>query len=184
MAFWIALIFAFDEPYLAVLTILAALIHELGHLLVIMLLKSKTQMPIGRLFGFKIKENRLFSHKSEIMILGAGAAANILAAALLLPLAKLLGNYIITFIYVNLATALSNLLPTDGYDGYGILSELFDYYGLPPRILDAVSFTVTVLLSFLSLYLIGKFGQGYWLFAIFFISVVSKLKQRLEYGIF
>ena len=46
--FWICLLFALDRPYLAILTLLAMLFHELFHLLAFMLLSKNFSMPVSQ----------------------------------------------------------------------------------------------------------------------------------------
>ena len=63
--FWLFLIFGFDEPSMALWTIIAAVIHESGHIIYI-ISKKKLRLNIrGVLSGFRIKTNSLLSYKEE-----------------------------------------------------------------------------------------------------------------------
>ena len=42
---------------------------------------------------------------------------------------------------------------------------------------DALSFAFISLATFLSLYLIMNFGEGYWIFFVFFFSLVTEAKN-------
>ena len=186
LIFWVFLIFGFDVPYIAILTIIAALIHEIGHISAIACLCGKYELPGGRLFGFRIKRGGATSYKGECLILAAGPLINLSVFLFTLPFSSRLGGYIGIFGFVNLATAVSNLIPVEGYDGYGILEQVLASKnwtnGL--KLLDLSSFIISVLATFLSLYLIDKTDSGYWIFAIFFAMMISKLKKYGKYGVF
>lgn len=181
--FWILVIFGFDEPYAAVLTVITALIHELGHLLAIQHYTAYKLIPSGRLDGMRIKCPANTSYGAKIIILSAGPLANLTFALLLYPFMHKSG-YVDTFFYLNLATAISNLLPEEGYDGYGIMREILEYYSLSLFPLSICSFSVSVLLTFFSLFMIGRFGGGYWIFFVFFTSLMKKISKSKKEGIF
>ena len=186
LVFWVFLIFGFDVPYIAILTIVSALIHEMGHIGAIAYLSGKYEIPGGRLFGFRIKRGESLSYKDECAILAAGPLINIAIFALTLPFSKGLNGYIGIFGFVNLATAVSNLIPVEGYDGYGIIEQILASknmtHGL--KILDILSFSICIAATFISLYLIDKADSGYWIFAIFFAMMITKLKKYGKYDIF
>jgi hypothetical protein len=74
-------------------------------------------------------------------------------------------------------TAVSNLLPLKGYDGYRILScllSLLPAEDVTHRILERLSFSITVALCFVSLYFMARFNGGYWIFFIFILSLAKK----------
>ena len=174
--FWILIIFGFDETYAAVLTIISALLHELGHIAAIRHFTSGRLKVHGAVNGMRIRCPENVSYKEKALILLAGPMANIIFSILLLPFIKESG-YILTFFCINIATAISNLLPEEGYDGYGIFREILEYFGLPLLPLRICSFSVSVTLTFFSLFMIGKFGAGYWIFFIFFTSLMKKISS-------
>lgn len=181
MLFWILLIFGFDVPYIAILTIICALIHELGHILAISYMSSDSEIPSGHLSGFRIRRQSTLGYRKEIIILAMGPLFNIAVFLLTLLFEGALSGYVRIFGILNLATAISNLLPVEGYDGYGILSEIFmsrGNYRMLKR-LEAFSFLFSITVTFFSLYLIDKFGSGYWIFGIFFAIMLTKL---IKYG--
>jgi Zn-dependent protease len=185
LIFWIFLIFGFDVPYIAILTIITAIIHEIGHIAAISYLSGRYVMPNGRMFGFRIKRTESLSYKDECAVLAAGPLANILIFMLTLPFSSLLDGYVCIFGLINLATAISNLIPVEGYDGYGILKQILSAKNMIGgiRTLDRVSFVFSVLATFLSLYLIDKADSGYWIFAVFFVMMISKLGKYERYGV-
>ena len=118
--FWLAVIWGFDKPYVACLTLLSALLHEIGHLIAINHYSKKYSLPHGRLFGFKITKGAMLAYGEEAIVYAAGPLANFTAALFTIPLLSLWGEYACLLFYINLCTAISNLLPCEGYDGYGI----------------------------------------------------------------
>ena len=180
--FWVLLIFGFDTPDVAVLTILAAILHELGHMAVISAMKRNWRLG-GHVSGFRIRA-RCGGYLEDIISRAAGPMANLAVFLLTLPFSRLFGGYIALVGYINLITALSNLLPIEGYDGYGIISAALTaaecHRGV--RMMPSVSFVLSVIITFLSLYLLLRYGTGYWIFGIFFIGTFSKIKQLTERG--
>ncbi len=175
--FWVLIIFGFDKPYIAVLTILSALIHELGHVLAFLFLGGRITLK-SHLSGFRIK-NCGMGYTQEIAAITAGPIINTLLFAALTPFAKSPDSYMAVFGYINLLTALSNLLPIEGYDGYGIIKKCCEAFNLSfaLRALPCISFSLTVLLTFFSLYLLLIYGVGYWICSMFFLLLVGKITE-------
>lgn len=186
IVFWVSMIFGFDLTYIAVLTLTAAAIHELGHYTAIFIFSKKGDDLYVKPSGFRIKRSESLSYKKEILILLFGPFANILFFILSIISTRFFGDYIRTFGYINLATGISNLLPLEGYDGYGALKELFasHYRGDLISRLEILSFIFSIFLTFISLYLIDRLGEGYWIFGIFFCAMLSKLASFGKYDIF
>ena len=184
--FWVSIIFGFDTPCVAILTIISALIHESGHFLAIFCFSDDVGVLRGRSSGFRIKQQKTLSYGREIMVLLCGPLLNIIFFAICMLLGNSLHGYVRLFGYVNLATGMSNLLPVEGYDGYGALNEIFMSFGREDlsRGLEVFSFVFSVCLIFISLYFIDRFSEGYWIFGLFFVTVVSKLATFGKYNIF
>ena len=186
IVFWVSVIFGFDVPYVAGLTIISAVIHELGHFGAIYVLSGKGNAPRGHSSGFRIKRSESLPYYKEMLILLCGPLANILLFVVFLPFGKALNGYCKLFGLISLATGLSNLLPFEGYDGYGILSELFKSRGKEEYIavLNKLSFAMSAIATFIALHFIDKLGEGYWIFCLFFLKTVSKLGDFGKYDIF
>lgn len=184
--FWLSVIFGFDAPYFAVLTIISAVIHEIGHGIAISALSEKAGKLRGHSTGFRIKENSLISYPREIAVMLAGPLSNILIFLLTLPFGNAFFGYARALGFINLATGLSNLLPLEGYDGYGALLTLLKSRGAQRHIqrLEEISFVFSILLTFVSLHIIDKFGEGYWIFGLFFFATLSKIIKFGKYDIF
>ena len=184
--FWVSVIFGFDAPYVAILTILSAIIHEIGHYSVILYFTEKRTEIRGHATGFRIKQSIILSYPKEIAILLAGPLSNMIIFILTLPFGYLLSGYLKFFGYINLATGISNLLPLEGYDGYGALYTFFRSRGAGHLIkrLEIFSFIFSITVTFISLHLIDLFGEGYWIFGLFFFTMLSKLMNFEKYDIF
>ncbi|MBQ7363567.1 MAG: hypothetical protein IJW48_03840 [Clostridia bacterium] len=182
--FWLSVLFGFDTPVIAILTVITAVIHELGHICAMMLIGSDEAVPKGHITGFRLKRPVKSSYHKEILTLAAGPLFNLAAALLALPTVVFFGEYGWLFISLNAMTALSNLIPAEGYDGYGILTLIAEYSGRSTLPLLRISFFMSIFFTFLSLYLIGRVGGGFWIFCIFFVSVITKIGKILKYNVF
>lgn len=178
--FWTLLMFGFDTPKVAALTLVAAIIHELGHIIALKILgKGARPLPRARISGLRISVHSL-SYKDELILAAAGPLMNFFCALFTLPIACFELSRL--FISLNVMTALSNLLPAPGYDGLRITECLFLIFGKnyvrAERVLFAISIITVSLLCLFSLYFILKVGEGYWIFAVFFTLLVSELTKR------
>ncbi len=181
--FWVLLLFCFDDVYIAVITLISAVIHELGHEFYLYRLTGKFVLPRGALHGLKIKEIKQLSYKEETILYICGPFANIAIGLSVLLLNSFDNSYIYIFAVVNIITGLSNMLPIEGYDGYGalncMLSEHLQLY-TAHRIMTVLSFTFTLVLCLLSLYIINRFGESFWIFAVFLVSLLAKISNFLK----
>ena len=177
------MIFAFEKPSEGALTLLSALIHESGHFLYSYLFLNEWRIPLGRLNGFKMKKSSLISYGHELCLYLSGPVANLLADAAALPFFVASGGFARDFLIINSLTMASNLLPVEGYDGYGVLMTLASAHnaeGAARRVLRCVSFVFIALLSLLSLYFMYYLNSGYWIYVIFTVSLLSFMKKALK----
>ena len=177
--FWILVMLGFDGVDGAILTLIAVLIHELGHMAALFVLGRRSGAPLPRMPGFSIKVRATLSYKEDIIVTAAGPLANLLAAVIFLPI----GQSAEPMILINLVTAVSNLLPVRGYDGYRILTSaiaLSGAGGFLGRLPDVLSFGTAVVAVLLSLYFIYVFDSGYWIFGVFFIFLLGEVKKSLK----
>lgn len=182
--FWVSLIFGFDTPYIAILTLISAVMHEIGHWLVIRLLSRSARLR-GHTTGFRIKEDGMLTYKGEIAVMIGGPLMNIAIFLATLPFRGVMSGYLRILGYVNLATGISNLMPLEGYDGYGAICMLLRSRGAEHLIvwLEICSFVLSILVTFAALHLIDMLGEGYWIFGLFFFTVISKLIKFGKYDI-
>ena len=182
--FWILVLFGFDKPYIAVLTLLVALLHEVGHYIAFLVLKCDTGMPLGHISGFRFRQKANTSYAKSILIYGSGAAMNFLVSTAVLPLCH--GNrYLAVFVLIGYATAVSNLLPIKGYDGYNILADFLGSRGCDTglRILSWVSFAICVVFTFTALYLMYYRNGGYWVYGMFMLMLLGEISDRLNLSV-
>ena len=167
---------------MAIITLCSALAHEAGHVGYIMLVRKVRPSIKGVLSGFRIRSDGRLSYNEEIGVYLSGPAVNILLFIIFTFLAILFGDLIFLIAIINLATALSNLLPIEGYDGYGAIISWMngrEYGDESIRRLEHISSSLIFLFSILSLYLIDRQGGGYWMFGIFFISMIKCIKRSM-----
>jgi Zn-dependent protease len=116
-----------------------------------------------------------------MLICIGGPLINVIIFVFLIPLRN--NAYISEFALINLLTALSNLLPIEGYDGYKILNCILHLLEIPAgeNVLSWTSFLSCVILCFISLFLIMKIDYGYWIYFVFLVVIFKKIKstQRL-----
>ncbi len=178
--FWASLMFGFDAPFIAILTIIAAVIHEMGHILAMMLLSREIGIISGRLVGLKIRKGKIYSYKNEILILLFGPLSNLALGLAVMAVSFGRSEYLMLFSIINILSGVSNLLPLDGYDGFNILLWIFESHKLylHIKILRSFAFFISVVLTFISLYLLYILNIGYWLFLLFFVSMMNNIVKK------
>ncbi len=184
--FWTLIIFGFEAPYAAVLTLISALTHELGHITAIAVIsKGRPRVPHGSLNGLRISVYPS-SYKEEMIVAASGPLFNIALFLLLSALEKgacgASAAYLSDFAILNLMTGLSNLFPLEEYDGYRIIRAflllIFKDFTRPIRILEEISFIISAVSAFFILYLMLKIGEGYWFFAVLLTLILSFIAKR------
>lgn len=177
--FWCCLLFALDRAYLAVLTLLALLWHEVFHMLALLHLSRSARMR-SRLNGLRLLPSGILSYREERFVAAAGPLGGLLGALLCLPLYPLAPDYLPDFALCHLLTSLSNLLPIEGYDGYRILKStlLLHEARSASTVTNAVSFALSALLALLSLFLLGLIGEGLWPTVTFLFALIGSLPDR------
>ena len=177
LLFWIMLMLAFDTPTMTFLTICAALTHEIGHIAVMSFLtKGLLSLPRAVIFGMRLRADRMLSYKEEAVLAAGGPIINLLVFFFLIPTFD--NDYAYTFAVLNLLTAISNLIPINGYDGYRILSAFMSRFPNPTlseSIMSHTSLLFSVFAVFASLFFILKIGEGYWVFAVFFVILIKDI---------
>ena len=177
--FWGLLSFTFDQPEVAILTGIATVIHESGHALCILKLCGYPTI-INKISGPKLKISST-SYKDELWIALCGPLAN-LTFALLTITPFLITNsfYLLEFILINALTAIFNLIPIFGFDGFKILYAIFSLSKNSERLLTVLyhaSLAITATLTLFSLFFVLRIGEGYWIFALFFSILLSEIAK-------
>ena len=155
--------------------LLAATLHELGHIGVAKILhipfRSLTLTPFG---ASLIPSGDMGSYTDEALIAAAGPFVNLLSALGLYPFAKGTDGFLFSFFVSSLFLGLLNLLPISELDGGRILSCWLSRRHDPARILVVTSFLIIFILWTLSVYLLLRVGSSLSLF-IFSCSLFCKL---------
>ena len=166
------------DPASILPVLLAALIHEGGHLAAARLFKmplsSLTADVSGVRFSFSAN---LASYKKDALLALAGPAANLLAALLLIPLLRHFPREEIFFLFFAQIGAMAlNLLPLETLDGgralYALLC-LFFSPGAATGTLRVLCPVILVPLTLFGVYLFSK-GEG----AVLFLSVLLWAQAR------
>ena len=177
--FWILVMLGLDGVEGALLTLIAVVTHEIGHIIALFVLGHGGSIPLPRMPGFSIKVRATLSYKEDIAVAAAGPLANLIAVVILLPMRQITGPLIL----INALTAISNLLPVRGYDGYRILTSVIAISGAERflgRLPDILSFGTAMSAVLLSLYFIYAFDAGYWIFGVFFIFLLGEVKKSIK----
>lgn len=156
--------------------IIAAVIHELGHVIAARLcgieLKS---LHLNFLGATLFLRSSLFSYRQEILLCLGGPAANLISAALILPLRSRSYSANLLFFF-SLFLAMLNLLPIKSFDGGRIFFSLLSTVAQPKvadKVLAATSFLFIFLLWCLSAYLLLTTSSSIALFT-FCLCLFSK----------
>lgn len=164
-----------DRENRVIFCFLAAVLHELGHVLMMLLCGVRVRAIRLRLFDVLIKADDAPSFKADVLITLGGVAANFLFALLLYPIGMKVA-------LPHLALGVFNLLPVMSLDGGHLLEIMMDKRFSPRTI--AVTLRVTTLVFLLplmtaGLYVLLNSGYNYSLLIIaIYLIVLLFLKNR------
>ena len=146
------------------LTLIAALLHELGHVSLILLFGTGIRRIRVLPYGFEIQTRREYkSFSEEIAVTLAGCAVNLITYAVL----RSFDGYLGIMANASLALGILNAIPVTGLDGGGALMSALSYFALPDKaekICRRVSFVFLVLLWIPAAYIFLTTGYNYSLF--------------------
>ena len=166
------------HSYISIAAILAATLHELGHILA----ARKYNIPLGELrlgiLGASLNtSDMLCSYKKEMALAAAGPLTNLFTAALMLSFIKSTSAFTSLFISASLFLGLLNLLPIKDFDGgrilYCLLSEKADP-STASAVIRTLSFICIMALWLLSVYLLLTRSASLSLF-IFSLALFCKI---------
>lgn len=157
-SFFLLLSFAVFYGYKnAVLIVLFSSLHELGHLLCLILIKAYPQRIIVSFYGISMKYNNKISKFYELLVIICGPAVNLIL-------------YLILKDDINLALLIINLYPVLPLDGGRIV------YLLSEKVSKVIAIIFLILLTTISIYLF----IFYQIFSVLLITVyliIFYLKQ-------
>lgn len=173
----------FTHSYISLAALLAASIHELGHIMAAKICSIPLyEMKLG-IFGAALTTDAsLCSYKKEIALAAAGPLANLVSSALLYPVFKSSEGFGCLFLAASLFLGILNLLPVESFDGGRILNCIL-CEKFSPRLASAVcgalSFVSVIFLWLLSVYLLLRRASSLSLF-VFSLSLFCKIfiKQK------
>lgn len=161
-------------------TLLAAAVHECGHLLAARALSIRLRLLELDLMGAQIyPAGPIPSYRSEAVLAGAGPLFSVLLALALRPFS---GEFAALVTSSTLSFALFNLLPIEGFDGGRVLSALLHAHLMPRtagRLLCVTSYLSMLLLFSLSACLLLRFGETMTL-AVLCASLFARLFLSLD----
>ena len=178
---FIALAFLCSANKFTFLSLLAAAIHELGHIIAAKLFNIRLcEMNFG-LLGARLKTSgSLCSYSQEILLCFFGPLFNFLSAIIVYVFSKNAGNIseeIEFFILSSLILAILNLLPIRTFDGGRILEAVLLYF-MPVEkvffIINLLSFFIIFSLWCVSVYFLLIYTSSLGLF-IFSLSLFVSL---------
>ena len=157
--------------------ILAAAIHEFGHLAAAMVLGIRLRsLEIGPL-GATIRVcEGLISYKKEWLLCFSGPLFNLVSAAMVAFLIPQ-NEFSRLFCPISMIIALLNLLPLRGFDGGRMLGAAVGYVAGPrvaARALSYLSLITVIGLWIFSVYLLLRFGASLSLF-VFTVTVFYRI---------
>ena len=165
-SFWMTVLVFFDGSGTAFATILAALVHELGHIAVISLngigIREISVMP----YGFEILQKRpCKTFFEEISVSIAGCVFNFALGIAL----EGCGGFGAKLAFASITLGLLNIMPISCLDGGEALEALLGCFLLPDtafRICRVISFITLFLLWLPAVYIFMFSGYNYSLFII------------------
>lgn len=170
------------HSYLSLAALLAAFVHEMGHLLA----ASLCGVPIKELkldiFGAAITpDGAFYSYKKEIAVALGGPLVNIISFIICFFFARGRGQFMELFLLASIFLGALNLLPIRDFDGGRILHCVLSYKFSPEvadKVCMALSFAVLMLLWMLSVYLILRFWASLSLFVFSFALLCKILMDK------
>ncbi len=171
------------HSYLSLAALLAAFLHELGHILSAKLCKIPLEELKLDIFGAAITPKRgIYSYKNELCLAAAGPLVNLAIGGALIFLLKDINGFFELFISASLFLGIFNLLPLEGFDGYRILHcTLCNKFSFDSsiKICNFLSFFISLFMWLLSVYLMLRLGASLSLF-VFSYAFLCKILVRAK----
>lgn len=163
---FLGMLFA-DHTGVWFVTLLAALVHELGHLLAAKCLRIPIEnLRIGLLGARLSVRGRMLSYGEEWLLCAAGPFASLLASCAASPFWRY-GQIAQWFSCASLLLGILNLLPIRSFDGGRMLQSLLSCFLPEGRVLALmrlISFFFLFLLWAVAVYFLLRVGEGLSLF--------------------
>ena len=160
--------------------VLATVIHECGHAAVMAYFDGRSAVPRFGIFKFLFPHRRERGYLDEGMIYLGGIFFNIAFCVCAIPFLYIQRTHAGAFVAANLMTAISNLVPMRGSDGYGALRVLLDFTGAGRvwyEVLRWVSFLSITAGVTVALYLMARVGEGYWIYGSCMAMMIGEMGE-------
>lgn len=156
--------------------LLAALLHEGGHIAAMLLIPEKTPDRISITpFGIRIENTPLCEFgNGNAFILAAGSGANFLCASVTF-------GFLPEFAAVSLVMGIFNLLPVESMDGGGMLLILFAKFmngNSAVRMLKIVSYMTLCAMAVSGIYVLIVTGYNFTLLGATASLALSEIKRK------
>ncbi|MEE0928651.1 MAG: hypothetical protein UIG59_05625 [Acutalibacteraceae bacterium] len=170
---------ALDKSGLFAITLLSSALHEMGHLVFIVIFNGRIRSIRFTLGCLGIEYHDNFSKSEEVISLLAGPFTNLILGLI----SKLLGFN--TFCVINMVLGIYNLLPVCGLDGGLIIIKILENK-VDNRIVTIILdfLTISVAIGFILLFFVGiwhnSVNLSLILFSLYLILpvVLKKLVER------
>ena len=167
---FISFVLTLKAPSNVLITVISSLIHEIGHLLIMLILDNRPEKVRFELTGINIIRslNMKISNKNEIFISIGGPLANAIISTLCcLYLCFYKNDLILTFACINLILMAFNLLPIKGLDGGNAL-----YFLLIHKCDSLFSTKIIYITSFVFILLVFIWGIYVFIATKYNISII------------
>lgn len=169
------------------LMLASALIHEMGHLIVLGAFGVRVKVLVLGLFGGTLfLDDKLLSYRRDVMVAVSGSVFNLLfAAVIFVILRKDFSERLFFFFLANLFYALFNLLPISNLDGGAALRALLltkkEPYAVE-RLLGLVTRITLFLLAFAGFYFVSLYSFNISLFALLLLLYAESTGSHIISG--
>ncbi len=168
----------FTHSYIALAALLAAFLHELGHIIAAVACKIELREMKLDVFGAAITpQGAICSYKKEMIFAAAGPLVNIISVVVLMPLWNGAGEFLRLFIAASCFLGAINILPICDLDGGRIMQSALSLF-LSPNMVNILCGMMSFLCAFslwlLSVYLILRISATLSLF-VFSFAVLCKM---------
>lgn len=181
--FLVLILYGSDSMAFAHLSLICAVIHETAHVMAGVLTEARFKAPRGAYDGLRLPLELIKSSRfSELIIISAGPASNLLCAFFMLSESA----YLYEFGAISLISALANLIPCHGNDGYRILNVLLskDADNRHSLALDYLSLFNSATILFFSLFMSYRTGCALWLSSVYLIYTLLELEKTRKAAFF
>lgn len=166
---------SFDRSGIMVWGLLAALLHECGHVTAMLLLPGQAPREISVTpFGMKIDSSPLAAFdKGSLPVLAAGSGVNFISAAVTF-------GFLPDFAAVSLVLGLFNMLPVENMDGGGILRIALERIlsdNSADRVMKIISWVTLAAMLLLGIYVLVVTGYNFTWIGTALLLALTRLKK-------